>query len=61
MFISGSNHNSHNSAIRLSIIVPCYNMANLLTNLLESIPFNPDAEVIVVDDHSTMYLKEYRD
>lgn len=36
-----------------SIIVPYYNAANTLKRLMDSIPGDPDIEVIVVDDKST--------
>lgn len=37
---------------RLSIIIPHYNIPDLLEKLLESIPNRNDVQIIVVDDHS---------
>ena len=47
-----------NNLIKLSIIVPHYNSPDLLANLLNTIPNDPQIEVIVVDDHSTIKLEE---
>lgn len=44
----------------LSIIIPCYNSADTLPVLLQSIPDGSRLEVIVVDDHSTRLLDEYQ-
>lgn len=44
------------NTVILSIIVPHYNSADLLANLLSTIPNDPKIEVIVVDDHSTKKL-----
>lgn len=44
----------------LSIIIPCYNSADMLPKLLESIPDDSRIETIVVDDHSTELLDEYQ-
>lgn len=46
--------------MKLSIIIPYYNYADYLPDLLDSIPNREDIEVIVVDDHSTEKLAEYR-
>lgn len=47
------------TSLKLSIIVPHYNSADLLPKLLSTIPNIPEIEVIVVDDHSTEKLKEF--
>ena len=44
--------------IRLSIIIPHYNSADLLKKLLSTIPNVPEVQVIVVDDFSTQGLDE---
>lgn len=49
------------STVILSIIVPHYNSADLLAKLLDTIPDDPEIEVIVVDDHSTKKLAEFSD
>lgn len=49
------------NTVILSIIVPHFNSADLLTKLLSTIPDDPKIEVIVVDDHSTRKLAELSD
>lgn len=44
---------------RVSIIIPHYNIPDLLLNLLESIPPNNEIQVIVVDDKSTKQIEQY--
>ena len=44
--------------IRLSIIIPHYNSADLLDKLLSTIPNVQEVQVIVVDDFSTQGLDE---
>lgn len=44
---------------RLSIIIPHYNRPHYLRILLLSIPYLEEIQVIVVDDKSTEYQKEY--
>lgn len=44
----------------LSIIIPCFNSADTLPVLLQSIPDDSRIEVIVVDDHSDKLLEEYQ-
>lgn len=46
------------NTVMLSIIVPHFNSADLLSKLLSTIPNDPKIEVIVVDDHSTKKLEE---
>ena len=48
------------SKINLSIIIPHYNSPKTLSELLKSIGIHDDIEVIVVDDHSSMYINEYQ-
>jgi len=43
----------------LSIVIPHYNSPRMLRRLLSSIPSNDDIEVVVIDDNSTDYMKEY--
>ena len=44
----------------LSIIIPYYNTASLLKELLNTIPKNIDCiETIIINDHSNENLKEY--
>lgn len=43
---------------RLSIIIPHYNIPDLLEKLLESIPNRNDIQIIVVDDNSTERVAE---
>ncbi|MBQ2658620.1 MAG: glycosyltransferase family 2 protein [Erysipelotrichaceae bacterium] len=48
--------------MKLSIILPVYNLPNLTKRALDSIPFDEDLEVIVVNDGSTddmSFIKEY--
>ena len=49
--------------MKVSIIMPCYNMENLVIRALDSIPVREDIEVILVDDCSTdntvNLIKEY--
>lgn len=42
----------------LSIIIPHYNIPELLVRMLKSIPDRPDIETIVVDDCSTVSLRD---
>lgn len=46
------------SACRISIIIPHFNTPDLLSRLLSSIPESSLIQIIVVDDNSTMHLKE---
>lgn len=41
-----------NSEIKLSIIIPVYNMEDYIERCLSSIPEREDIELIIVDDHS---------
>jgi glycosyltransferase involved in cell wall biosynthesis len=43
---------SSSISIIFSIIIPHYNTPSLLARLLNSIPFHPFIEVIIIDDHS---------
>lgn len=45
--------------IKLSIIIPHYNSADLLGDLLSSIPNSQEIQIIVVDDFSKQKLEEY--
>lgn len=50
------------TAIKLSIIIPHFNIPHLLMRCLQSIPEKDDIQVIVVDDNSPNcenYIKEY--
>lgn len=42
-----------------SIIIPHYNIPNLLKRLISTLPQRDDVQVIVVDDCSNAYLEEY--
>ena len=44
----------------LTIIIPCYNSAESLSVLLESVGDYNDTEIIVIDDKSTEYLDFYK-
>ena len=44
---------------RLSILIPHYNTPHLLSTLLQSIPDDPEVEVLVCDDLSTKRQDEY--
>jgi glycosyltransferase involved in cell wall biosynthesis len=44
---------------RLSILIPHYNRPHLLSVLLQSIPNDPEIEVLVCDDLSTKEIEEY--
>ena len=53
---------------RLSIIIPHYNIPDLLEKLMSSIPKRDDIQIIVVDDHSdqnvdqlNFVIRKYRD
>jgi len=45
---------------KLSILIPHYNCPQTLEILLNTIPFQPEVEVIVCDDRSTKALEEYQ-
>ncbi|MBQ0027441.1 MAG: glycosyltransferase family 2 protein [Lachnospiraceae bacterium] len=45
--------------MRFSIIIPHYNIPDMLSKLLDTIPNDEDIEVIVVDDKSTKELDAY--
>lgn len=47
--------------IKLSIIIPHYNTPKLLKKLLNSIPQSDEIEVIVIDDNTDKYHKEYNE
>ena len=47
--------------IKLSIIIPHYNSADLLKKLLSTIPNIPELQVLVVDDFSTQKLDELKE
>lgn len=47
--------------MKVSIIIPYYNYADYLPDLLDSIPNREDIEVLVVDDHSTEKIAEYNE
>lgn len=47
--------------IKLSIIIPYYNSANLLNKLLSTIPQKQEIQIIVVDDFSNQKLEEYEE
>ena len=44
----------------ISILIPHYNSPQLLTRLLDSIEYDSDTEVIVVDDKSDKYAEEFQ-
>ena len=44
--------------MKVSIIVPVYNLPDLTKRALDSIPYDEDLEVIVVDDCSGKETKE---
>lgn len=45
----------------LSIIIPHYNIPQLLSKLIDSIPKKSDIQIIVVDDNSTEDIEELKD
>lgn len=45
--------------IQVSVIIPHFNTPDLLKNLLDSIYFSEEVQVIVVDDKSDKFLSEY--
>ena len=45
----------------VSIIIPHYNTPTLLWNLVKSIGFHDDVEVIVIDDHSNKEIEKYKE
>lgn len=47
--------------IKLTIIIPHYNRPTLLRKLLNTIPNQPEIEVIVIDDNSNKEIKPYED
>lgn len=55
-------HSLMNSIINFSIIIPHYNIPDLLVRCLKSIPIREDIQVIVVDDcspNAAQYIKDY--
>ena len=50
--------------MKLSILIPIYNLPELTRRCLDSIPYDEDIEVIAIDDCSTddmSFLKDYED
>lgn len=45
--------------IKVSVLIPCYNVGSLITRCLESIPVRKDVEIVLLDDYSTDDTMKY--